>query len=165
MADGFLGEIRIMAFGFVPSGWAICDGRLLSINQNQALYSLLGTTYGGNGSTTFGLPDLRGKVPVHFNASHPQGQTAGEKQHALTVQEMPSHTHTAYGSGSTANLKSASGNLLAASASNPYSSTQDVSMHAQAISATGNNQGHENMSPYLAVNYVIALVGIYPSRD
>lgn len=168
MAEPFLGEIRAFGFTFAPRGWAACDGQTLPINQNQALYALLGTTYGGDGRTTFALPDLRGRVPIDTGPTHAQGSSGGSETHVLQVTELPSHTHAWVASSSTADSASPAGNLLAAStATNPAwaSAGTPVAMAPEAIASTGTNTGHENMQPWLAVQYCIALQGMFPSRD
>lgn len=166
MSEQYVGEIRLFSFGTVPSGWARCDGQILQINTNQALYSILGATYGGNGSTTFALPDLRGRVPVHVSSSITRGQKAGEEVHVLTINEMPTHTHIVNGSSESATLKVATGNVWGTSANNIYSVNQpNTNMNTQAMSTSGNSQSHQNMQPYSVANYCIALVGIYPSRN
>lgn len=161
--DPFLGEIRPFAFGLIPRGWAACDGQVLGIQQNQALFSLLGTTYGGNGTTTFGLPDLRGRTGLHFGPNHPEGQVAGEENHTLTIQEMPGHTHAVFGSTEGPSTLSPVGAVWATRAENAYNLTADGNMSAAAIATAGTSQAHSNMQPYCAVNFCIALVGIYPS--
>jgi len=175
MSEPFLAEIRIVGFNFPPRGWAFCDGQILPINQNQSLYSLLGTTYGGDGRTSFALPDLRGRTPLHFGASngvnHPQGQKDGEETHALSVAEMPSHTHGARATTNAAASTDATGNLLAPTGGGRFSITPYGDLSApQALSSNtvGNNsggQGHPNMQPYLALNFCIALQGLFPSRN
>lgn len=166
MSEQYLGEIRLFGFGTVPSGWARCDGQVLQINTNQALYSILGATYGGNGSSTFALPDLRGRVPVHVSSSITRGQKAGEEAHVLTTNEMPTHTHIVNGSSESATLKVATGNVWGKSTNNIYSVDQpNTNMNTQALSTSGNSQPHQNMQPYSVANYCIALVGIYPSRN
>ncbi|HWI64814.1 MAG TPA: tail fiber protein [Symbiobacteriaceae bacterium] len=165
MSEPFLAEIRMFSFGYAPQGWAACDGAILPINQNQALFSLLGTTYGGNGTTTFALPDLRGRVPVHFGNGVTLGQSSGQETHVLTVNEMPAHVHIASGSSTTADQKIAAGNVWATSGTNPYAATPNLAMSNQAISTTGQSQAHENRQPYLPVMFCIATMGIYPSRN
>jgi microcystin-dependent protein len=164
MADPFLSEIRIMSFVFAPKGWAVCDGQLLPINQNQALFSLLGTTYGGNGQTNFALPDLRGRVPIHFG-SHTLGERAGEQAHTLTVAEVPTHTHGMQGSAANATTPIAAGNLLA-SANNLYAAATDLTtLHPGSIANVGGSQAHLNMQPFLTLSFCIALQGIFPSPN
>lgn len=165
-SDPFLSEIQIFAFDFPPRGWAQCSGQLLPINQNQALFALLGTFYGGNGQTTFALPDLRGRVPFHIGNVFLQGEKGGTENHALTIPEMPAHSHAAIASSNTANQQSPSGNMWAnGAAAPPYKSTSNAAMSSAAIGNTGGNQPHENRMPYLVMNYCIALQGFFPSRN
>ncbi len=167
MSEPYLAEVRIVGFSFAPRGWALCDGQLLPINQNQALFSLLGTTYGGDGRTTFALPDLRGRTPIHVEGSvHRQGQRGGEERHALTVNELPSHRHRARALSVTATTGDPTGALPADSAGRPYRpcGTSAV-MNSAAIGLRGDSQAHNNMQPYLALNFVIALQGLFPSRN
>jgi len=167
MSEPFLAEIRIVSFGFAPRGWAFCNGQLLPINQNQALFSLLGTTYGGNGQTTFALPDLRSRVPLHFNAALPLGQRAGEEAHALTGVEVQGHYHAAFGA-ATATQQAPGGNLWAANGFLGYApGPPDVTMgvRSSGSGASGPAQPHQNLPPYLVLNFVIALQGIFPSRN
>ena len=164
--DPFLGEIRLVSFNWAPSGWALCDGRILSIQQNQALFSLLGTTYGGNGTTTFALPNLQGRTPIHASASYPLGSNSGEARHTLAGAELPGHTHLVNASSNTADQTSPAGNYWANGGTRTaYASQGAEQMSAQAIANAGAGQSHENWSPYLVLNFVIALIGIYPSRD
>ena len=169
MATPFIGEIKIFAFDFPPKGWAVCSGQLIQISQNQALFSILGTAYGGDGRTTFGLPDFRGRAPLHFGTpnyggSVALGQKAGEQTHTLTVQEMPAHTHIPVGSNAAPNVATPFGNFWA-QASGGYSTKPTGPMAQNAISMNGGGQGHENRSPYLVLNVCIALVGIFPPRN
>jgi microcystin-dependent protein len=164
MAEPFLSEIRIMSFGFPPKGWALCDGQLLPINQNQALFSLLGTTYGGDGRVNFGLPDLRGRVPIHMGSGHTLGERAGEQAHTLTVSELPTHTHTAVASSVNATTLIAAGNILAA-ANNLYTGTTNLTaLMTSTVAPVGGSQAHLNMQPFLILNFSIALQGIFPSQ-
>lgn len=164
--DQYLSEIRIFSFAFAPRYWALCNGQLLPINQNQALFSLLGTTYGGNGQTTFALPDLRGRVPMHWGNGMVQGQTAGEANHTLTIQEMPAHNHIALASTAGPTVNTPAGNTWASNTGySPYSATGGSTMSPDTLSNTGGSQGHNNMSPYLTLNFCIALSGIFPSRN
>ncbi len=165
MTTPFLGEIRITAFNFAPKGWALCNGQLLPINQNQALFSLLGTTYGGDGQTTFALPDLRGRVPFHFGNGHTQGERGGEEAHTLINPEMPGHTHNPAGSSATANATSPGGNVWATLSSGGYAGNPNTTLNQASITNSGGSQPHNNMSPYLVLNFVIALQGIFPSRN
>ena len=165
MSEPFLGEIQMFPYGFVPRGWAVCDGSLLPINQNQALFSLLGTIYGGDGVTTFALPDLRGRVPVHVGASVTLGQAGGEESQRLTVAEMPMHTHTAKASEAAATTKIAAGNSWAKTSSQAYAHATNGQMSALAVSTAGSGQAHSNMQPYTVLRFCIAVEGIYPSRN
>jgi microcystin-dependent protein len=164
MGTPYLGELRIFSFGFAPKGWALCNGQTLPINQNQAIFSLLGTTYGGDGVTTFKLPNLQGAIPFHFGNGFAYGQTGGEVSHTLIMPEMPTHTHPVTASSSAANLGVPTGNLWAAgnAAYNPVANTN---MSPAAIPTAGGGQPHNNMPPYLVLNICIALVGIFPSRS
>ena len=167
MSEPFLGEIRPFSFGFAPRGWASCDGQLLPINQNQALFALLGTMYGGNGQTTFGLPDLRGRAAMHIAPAHPQGQSAGAETVALSAAQMPAHTHAAMASSTPGTQTSPTGKFWAQDASGNvvYSSAGNAPLAAGAIAPAGAGQPHTNMQPFLTVSYCIALQGIFPSRD
>ena len=166
MAEPFIGEIRVTSFNFAPRGWAMCNGQLLTIAQNQALFSLLGTFYGGDGRTTFALPDLRGRTPLHTGSGFSQGQTAGEEAHLLTSAEVPSHTHT-QGSIAQATGANPANSVLAAKprrGSNVYN-TGAIPVQLAGQGSAGGNQSHNNMQPYLTLNFVIALQGIFPSRN
>jgi microcystin-dependent protein len=165
MSEPFLSEIKIVSFNFPPKGWAFCNGQLLPINQNQALFSLLGTTYGGDGRTNFALPNLQARIPMHMGNGLVLGERGGETAHTLNISELPAHTHTPVGSTAAPSAPSASGNVWATfSGSNQYNATQNTSMNPACITATGGNQPHENMSPYLVLNFIIALQGIFPSQ-
>ena len=165
MSDPFIGEIRMASWGFAAKGWALCNGQIMSIAQNQALFSLLGTMYGGNGTTTFALPDLRGRTPISVGRNT-QGALAGEEAHTLTLNEMPMHSHGVYGSQVTADTTSPQGAFWAAqTGQSPYNPTANQKMWEGAIGMTGNSQPHLNMQPYLTISFMIALVGIYPSRS
>ena len=167
MAEPFLSEIRIMSFVFPPKGWALCNGQFLPINQNQALFSLLGTTYGGNGQTTFALPDLRGRTPIHMGA-HTLGERGGEQAHTLSISELPMHTHAqrAVNGPATTNTP-ASGVMLAKSTgANLYAADTNLeALSPAALSNTGGSQAHLNMQPFLTLSFCIALQGIFPSPN
>ena len=167
MSEPFLAEVRMVGFNFAPRGWAFCDGQILPINQNQSLYSLLGTTYGGDGRTSFALPDLRGRVPIHVGEGHNLGQKSGEETHTLAANEMPNHDHQAIASSSTANNADPTDRYLANSAPNEvYAAASSlVAMRTGTVANVGGGQAHENMQPYLAVNFCIALQGLFPSRN
>jgi microcystin-dependent protein len=164
MAEPFLSEIRIMSFGFPPKGWALCDGQLLPINQNQALFSLLGTTYGGDGRVNFGLPDLQGRVPIHMGDGHTLGERGGEQGHTLSISEIPTHVHTANGTNTNGAGAVPVGNVLGAF-NNAYSSpTAPTSLNPGTIGNVGGSQAHLNMQPFLVLSFCIALQGIFPSQ-
>jgi microcystin-dependent protein len=167
MAEPFLSEIRIMSFGFPPKGWALCDGQLLPINQNQALFSLLGTTYGGDGRVNFGLPNLQGRTPIHMGSGHTLGERGGEQGHTLSIGELPTHTHVLMSTTADATTPSPDINTVI-SKSNPqlgYGGPGNVAaMAANAIANVGGNQAHINMQPFLVLNFSIALQGIFPSQ-
>jgi microcystin-dependent protein len=165
MASPFLAEIRIVSFNFPPKGWALCNGQLMPINQNQALFSILGTTYGGDGRINFALPNLQGRIPIHFGAGIVQGDSGGEATHVLTISEMPTHAHAPVGSSDTADQGRPANNLWANSNQDAYGPGADVAMNPGLILSTGGSQPHENMPPYLTLNFVIALQGIFPSRN
>jgi microcystin-dependent protein len=167
MTQPFIGQISLLSFAFPPKGWAQCNGQLLAIAQNQALFSILGTTYGGNGVQTFALPNLQGRTPVHTGSAYALGQIAGEETHVLTQAEMPNHAHqVAASSALAADQVSPGSNLWAASAHAAYSSAPaDSTMHPAAMASTGSGAAHENRSPYAVVSFCIALVGLFPSRN
>lgn len=164
MSTPFLAEIKIFSFNFAPRGWALCNGQLLPINQNQALFSLLGTTYGGNGITTFALPNLQGATPIHTGPGFVLGQAGGETAHTLTIPEMAAHSHAAAGSSNPGNTAEPANAFWAVAASGAYSAAPNTAMAPGAISTTGGSQPHNNLSPYLTLNFCIALQGIFPSR-
>jgi microcystin-dependent protein len=166
MGTPFLAEIKIISWNFAPQGWAFCSGQFLPINQNQALFSILGTTYGGNGQTTFALPDFRGRAPLHRGSSNTLGTKAGQEFHTLTLAEMPAHTHFGQASNTTGDTISAAGNLLGNVAAKPYHDpTNLVALDPSSISNFGGSQPHENRQPTLVLNFIIALQGIFPSRN
>lgn len=160
MAEPFLSEIRLMSFNFPPRGWALCNGQLLPINQNQALFSLLGTTFGGDGRVNFALPDLRGRTPIHVGGSHTLGERGGEQAHTLSLAELPQHTHAGRASARAADTISPGGNTLAEA-----SQYTDTAGNAAMVGAsnTGGSQAHLNMQPFLTISFCIALQGIFPS--
>lgn len=166
MSEPFLSEIKIMSFNYPPKGWAFCNGQLLPINQNQALFSLLGTTYGGNGQTNFGLPDLRGRVPVHFGAGFSLGEVGGQVSHTVILSEYPQHIHTLNVSAATTGIvDQPTGNSPARASVNAYGPATNLGvMNPQSIGTNGGSQAHENRQPYLVLNYCIALQGIFPSQ-
>ncbi|QGN34367.1 phage tail protein [Microlunatus sp. Gsoil 973] len=165
MSDPFLGEIRLVSFNFPPRGWAFCNGQLLQINQNQALFSIVGTTYGGDGRTTFALPNFAGRMPIHQGQGFTVGQQGGEATHTLTVAEMPAHNHPALAGGA-ANGSSPNGTTWApADGALEYSNAANTTMSRAAIADGGGNQAHENRPPFLVLNFIIALVGVYPSAN
>jgi microcystin-dependent protein len=170
MAEPFLSEIRMMSFSFAPKGWSFCNGQLLPINQNQALFSLLGTTFGGNGTVNFALPNLQGRTPIHVGVNHTLGERGGEQAHILTVSELPAHTH---------NMRASSANVssnIPTENTSSWGNTSPVqayngggqnlgAMNAAIISNVGGSQGHENRQPFLSINFSIALQGIFPSQN
>ncbi|MFB9066964.1 phage tail protein [Pseudofulvimonas gallinarii] len=166
MAEPFLSEVRLFSFNFAPRGWALCNGQLLPINQNQALFSLLGTTFGGDGRVNFALPDLRGRTPIHVGAAHTLGERGGEQAHTLSINEIPQHAHVVQASKDTAteNTPTTSLGLAASSGSNAYGPPTNLQpMSPAAIGTTGGSQAHLNMQPFLTLNFSIALQGIFPS--
>jgi microcystin-dependent protein len=171
MSEPFLGEVRLFGFNFAPRNWATCDGQILPINQNQSLFALLATTYGGDGRTSFGLPDLRGRAPLHFDSANPLGRKTGEEAHSLSTNEIPSHVHGAQSTSATANSTDGTGRLLgdtsgARFAITPYGAgAQTQTLTPGSISGGPAGQGHDNMQPYLAINFCIALSGLFPSRN
>jgi microcystin-dependent protein len=166
MSEAYLGEIRIMGFNFNPVGWAYCDGAILSIAQNTALFSLLGTTYGGNGTTTFALPDLRGRVPLQQNGTYSLGTIDGFESHTLTLSEVPSHSHYPIASTMIANSQTAANNVWATTSVSSYHTSLDsTTMKIGALSVSGGDQAHSNMQPFLVLNFCIALTGIFPPRS
>ncbi|WP_409367584.1 phage tail protein [Lysinibacillus sp. 38-6] len=166
MAEPFLGEIRLFSFDQIPSGWLPCNGQLLSIATNTALYSLLGATYGGDGKTTFAIPNLQGKVPLHAGNQIAYGTAGGEAEHTLTVNEMPAHTHQITADASPTDKPSPKDNTWGAvNGRDIYAKNDNVAMNAAALSTTGQSQPHTNMQPYLSVSFCIATMGIFPTRE
>jgi len=165
MSDPFIGEIKAISFNYPPKGWAFCNGQLLSISQNQALFSILGTMYGGDGQTNFALPNLQGRMPIHQGSGYVVGQRGGEAAHVLTINEMPAHNHPAQ-AGASADAASPNGTAWApADGAVEYYPTPNTTMNPAAIGNIGGSQPHPNEAPYLVLNFVIALVGIFPSRN
>lgn len=166
MAEPFLSEIRIMSFNFAPRGWALCNGQLLPINQNQALFSLLGTTFGGDGRVNFALPNLQGRTPIHVGGSHTLGERGGEQAHTLSISELPTHVHVANASPSQGNDPNPGSHVLASPLNLSYGpATNLTAMAPQSIANVGGSQAHLNMQPFLTLNFCIALQGIFPSPN
>lgn len=165
MSEPFLSEIKIVSFNFPPKGWALCNGQTLPINQNQALFALLGTTYGGNGQTTFNLPNLRGQVPIHIGNGHTLGEVGGSTAVTISLQTMAQHLHFEQAQPQPGNSLPAVGNLFA-QASNVYRTADNlIAINPASVSNIGGSQPHNNMMPYLVLNFIIALQGIFPSRN
>jgi microcystin-dependent protein len=165
MGTPFLAEIKLVAFGFPPKGWAFCNGQLMPINQNQALFSLVGTTYGGDGRINFGLPNLQGRTPIHMGSGFTLGQLGGEQNHTLTTPEMPTHNHVANASTTNASGVVPAGSVLSA-VQNLYGAASNLtSLLPSSLGPTGGSQTHNNSQPYLTLNFCIALQGIFPTRN
>lgn len=168
MAEPFLGEIRPMSFNYPPKGWALCNGQLMSISQNQALYQLLGTTYGGDGQTTFALPDLRGRTPIHAGNGHTLGEQGGEQAHTLSLNELPQHLHAVLGSSAASGgTATPNGNFLGGG-NNVYHSPNGgppVALRPDTVTTVGGGESHPNMQPYMTVSFCIALQGLWPSQN
>lgn len=169
--EPFLGEIRLFSFGKIPRGWAPCNGQLLPVQPNQALFSIFGYTYGGNGTSTFALPNLQGSVPLGFGLAYPIGQTGGEATHTLVPAELPQHSHPVACLSTAGNASVATGNYPAGSKldptlpiDTPYSAAANSYMAAGALANAGSGYSHDNMQPFLALNFCVAIVGIYPTR-
>ena len=165
MAEPFLSEIRIMSFAFAPKGWALCNGQLLPINQNQALFSLLGTTFGGDGRVNFALPDLRGRTPIHVGSGHTLGEKGGEQAHTLSISELPTHTHVLSGKNINATVNTGNGAVLANTVAVYHAATSLVALNPQSVGNVGGSQAHLNMQPFLTLSFCIALQGIFPSPN
>jgi microcystin-dependent protein len=168
MSEPFLSEIKIMSFNFPPKGWAMCNGQLLPINQNQALFALLGTTYGGDGRQTFGLPNLQTRTPMHVGNGHTLGEIGGEQAHTLTIAELPAHTHSVNVANvaATSNAPSNARMISQSGGANLYAGASNLQpMAPQAIASVGGSQPHENKRPYLTLTFCIALQGIFPSQN
>jgi len=165
MSTPFMGEIKLVSFNFAPKGWAMCNGQFLPINQNQALFSLLGTMYGGNGQTTFALPNLRGRVPISMGSGHTLGEAAGSTAVTVNIQQLPTHLHPLMASTTNANQPIPT-NALGGGANNAYTPPASLTpLHPSSVTNTGGSQAHNNMMPYLVLNFVIALQGIFPSQN
>ena len=167
MAEPFLSEIRMMSFGFPPKGWALCDGQLLPINQNQGLFSLLGTTYGGDGRVNFGLPDLRGRVPIHMGSGHTLGERGGSQSVTLNIQQLPQHVHLfncASSQTANANQTNPSGQVFGHAGGNIFATGNLTPLVSSMVTNIGGNQAHLNQQPFLTINFSIALQGIFPSQ-
>lgn len=167
MSEPFMGEIKIISWNFAPKGWAYCNGQFLPINQNQALFSLLGTMYGGNGQTTFALPDFRGRVPIHIGSGFIEGQKGGQEFHTITQAEMPAHNHFVNCSdiADGTNTNEPSGNFPANSNVAPYRTTSNTTFAPNEVTNFGGSQPHENRQPFLVLGFIIALTGIFPSQS
>jgi len=167
MGTPFLAEIRIVSFNFAPKGWALCNGQTLPINQNQALFSLLGTTYGGNGQTTFALPDFRGRIPFHVGNGHILGERGGSEAVTVNISQLPAHIHQLSCSDADGALVPPTNNTWAKTTQNPYvaAAAANSAMNAGDIANTGGSQPHQNMQPYMCLNFIIALQGTFPSQN
>ena len=166
MAEPFLSEVRIMSFVFAPKGWALCNGQLLPINQNQALFSLLGTTFGGDGRVNFALPDLRGRTPIHVGSGHTLGERGGEQAHTLSIAEIPTHVHVLSGENVNAATSTPTNNVLANTTAVYHDATGGLtSLQPSSVLNTGGSQAHLNMQPFLTLSFCIALQGIFPSPN
>ena len=166
MSEPFLGEIKLVAFNFPPKGWALCNGQFLPINQNQALFALMGTTYGGNGQTTFALPNLRGRVPIHAGGAHTQGEAGGSTAVTITQQQMPQHLHFLQVSSNSTGTTADPTNAFLGPANGGYGPPAALTtLHPQSVAALGGSQPHNNMMPYTVLNFIIALQGIFPSQN
>ena len=165
MAEPFLGEMRIVGFNFAPKGWAQCDGQILPIDQNQSLYSLLGTIYGGDGRTSFALPDLRGRVPMHFDGTYREGSKGGEEAVSLSTAQIHSHTHTPNGTTAAASEVRPAGEMPPTTEVNTYKASGKLTNMNIDSALTGGGTGHDNIQPTLVVNVIIALTGLFPSRN
>jgi microcystin-dependent protein len=168
MAEPFLGEVRLFGFGYAPKSWALCNGQLMSVSQNQALFSLLGTAYGGDGINSFGLPNMQGRVPVHVGSGFDQGSSGGEASHTLTPNEIPQHNHLPFATSVAATTSSPAPSLMLAQSTgaNLYAAASSTTkMAPNAVASVGGSQPHENQQPYQAINFCIALAGIFPSRN
>jgi microcystin-dependent protein len=165
MSDQFVGEVRVFGGNYAPQGWVLCDGGLLPISQYSTLYAVIGTAYGGDGQTTFGVPDLRGRIPVHQGPGYQMGQTGGVEQVTLITAQLPQHDHVMQASTGTGSSASPTGNLWAQIPAKLYTTqAPNAVMDTSAIAQTGLGQAHENMPPFLSINFIIAVEGLYPAR-
>jgi len=166
MSSPFIGEIRMFAGNFAPVGWAFCNGAIIPIDQNDALFNLIGTTYGGDGQTTFALPNLQSRVPIHVGPGFALGQTGGAETVTLTTSQIPAHSHVPQGTTATGNSQSPANGVWAASALTQFSpSPPDASMDPAALGSSGGSQPHDNMIPFLVINFILSLFGIFPSQS
>jgi microcystin-dependent protein len=165
VAEPFLSEIRVMSFGYAPQGWALCNGQLLPINQNQALFSLLGTTFGGDGRVNFALPNLQGRTPIHVGSGHTLGERGGEQAHTLSTAELPEHSHTFSASQANANAPTPGSNMFGTSNNMYAAATNLTAINSGTITPVGGSQAHLNMQPFLTLSFCIALQGIFPSPN
>lgn len=165
MAEPFLSEIRIFSFGFAPAGWALCNGQLLPINQNQALFSLLGTTYGGDGRVNFALPNLRGQVPIHMGNGHTLGERAGTETVTVNIQQLPTHIHQLNAADTNADSPIPASNQLGQFNNGYRQPSNLIPVEPSSVTSVGSSQAHENRQPYIVLNFCIALQGIFPSQN
>ncbi len=170
MSQPYIGEIRMVGFNFAPVGWAFCNGAIIAITENETLFNLIGTTYGGDGQSTFALPNLQSRVPIHLGtgggSTYVIGQMAGEEEVTLTINQIPSHNHIPQANSSAGTQTSPANNVWAAASALPYSNNgPNAVMAPQAVQNAGGSQPHDNMLPFLAINFIIALYGIYPSQS
>ena len=165
MSEPFLAEVKMVGFNFAPRGWAFCDGQLLPINQNQSLFSLLGTTYGGDGRTSFALPDLRGRTPIHVGDGHRQGQKGGTETETLAAAQMAAHTHVLSGNTTTVSTPNPANNVAGTNPGAPYRDSQNGNMGGDQLKRVGGGQAHNNMQPFTVIGFCIALRGLFPSRN
>lgn len=166
MSEPFLSEIKLVSFNFPPRGWALCNGQALPINQNQALFALLGTVYGGNGQTTFNLPNLQGRAPIHMGSGHTLGEAAGSTAVTVNIQQMPTHPHALFASSNSNGTQALPTGAFLAPLNNTYNAPNSLTtLNSQSVTSVGGSQAHTNMMPYLTLNFCIALQGIFPSQN